>query len=197
LFPSCINAIYLIHQKFWNKETQTFRSNIWPKKTCTVKFKVLLIFSVCSPHSKYVDTSPVRPFWYMMPIQICWETWNIFIQTFTSKLSLTKTPSACNILCSVTVLYPAWKYMALVIPSCCSYGRASWWYLLITGNYLKYCQIFLMSYYIFGYPYCIFMLPLEVLSCDESFALSAYILFVKITSSKIESELVSKLDIKY
>lgn len=45
-------------------------------------------------------------------------------------------------------------------------------------------------------PLAYFHATIEVLSCDESFALSAYILFMKITSSKIESELVSKWDIK-
>lgn len=53
-----------------------------------------------------------------------------------------------------------------------------------------------MSDYMFENLQCIFMLPLELLHSDDSFALSVYILFVKITSSKIESELVSKRAIK-
>lgn len=77
-FPTHVISIYLTHQKFWNRETQIFRSNIWTKKICTLKFKALLIFPVCLPHSKYVNASLLSPARFLIQVQIGRKTLNIF-----------------------------------------------------------------------------------------------------------------------
>lgn len=113
-FPTHVISIYLTSQKFWHRETQIFRSNIWTKKTCTLKFKALLIFPVCSPHRKYVNVSCLNLACFLIQMQIWRKTLNIFIQTFTQETFFNKSLPACKIPCPVPLLYPVWKYMVCI-----------------------------------------------------------------------------------
>lgn len=107
-FSTHVISIYLASQKFWNRETQIFRSNIWTKNTCTLKFKTLLIFPVCSPHRKYVNVSCLSPACFLIQVQICRKTLNILIQTFTLETFFNKSLPACKIPCPVPLYESTW-----------------------------------------------------------------------------------------
>lgn len=123
-FPTHVISIYLTSQKFWKRETQIFWSNIWTKKMCTLKFKALLIFPVCSPYRKYVNVSCLSPACFLIQVQICRKTLNIFIQIFSLETFFNKSLPACKIPCPVPLPYPVWKYLLWIFSSCWYLGRS-------------------------------------------------------------------------